>query len=157
MLGRSWLLNICHMYVITRYSNWMFSLKIPIPLFRLLTLTPLQLVHVCINSSYRKCQLWSVFVKYTSRALYLTNCELMAVECEIPFLKLLFFFFCELSFMERTTTPHTTAPTCIISCFSDVLPISSFVLNKKLNTCTVRLCNTYMASLMAACTLAVKL
>lgn len=44
---------------------------------------------VCINASYMKCQLLSIFVKYTSRALYLTDCELMSVECEIPFLKLL--------------------------------------------------------------------
>lgn len=52
-------------------------------------LDPSQLVDVYINASYMKCQLWSIFVKYTSRALYLTDCELMSVECEIPFLKLL--------------------------------------------------------------------
>lgn len=59
------------------------------PLFLLLTWTLPQLVDVCINASYMKCQLWSIFVKYTSRTLYLTDCELMSVECEIPFLKLL--------------------------------------------------------------------
>lgn len=57
--------------------------------FLLLTWTLPQLVDVCINASYMKCQLWSIFVEYTSRALYLTDCELMSVECEIPFLKLL--------------------------------------------------------------------
>lgn len=73
-----------HVYVISHRSNWTFSLKLQTCCSSCLTLP--QLVDVCIISSYMKCQLWSIFVKYTSRALYLTNCELMSVECEIPFL-----------------------------------------------------------------------
>jgi len=61
-------------------------------LFQLLALTLPQLADVCINSSHMKCQLRSIFVKYMSRALYLTHCDFMAVECEISFLKMLLSF-----------------------------------------------------------------
>lgn len=87
----------------------------------------LQLVDVCINASYMKYQLWSMFVKYISRALYLTDCELMSVECEIPFLKLLLslaFFLWTVS-LARTAAAHTTAFR-IVLCLSDVPACLSF-------------------------------
>lgn len=70
-------------------ANWNIVSWSTNPSFLLLTWTLPQLADVCINASFMKCQLGSVFVKYTSRALYLTDCELTSVECEIPFLKLL--------------------------------------------------------------------
>lgn len=79
-------INVC---IISHPANWNTVPWSTNPLFLLLTWTLPQLVDVCINASYMKCQLWSIFVEYTSRALYLTDCELMSVECEIPFLKLL--------------------------------------------------------------------
>lgn len=95
------------------------------PLFQLLTSS--QLVDVCINSSYIKWQLWSIFVKYTSRALYLTNCEPMAVECEIPFLKLLLSFaLLSVTFLLLTGQPPApTTSSCIALCCSDLLPCLS--------------------------------
>lgn len=96
------------------------------PLFQLLTSS--QLVDVCINSCYSKWQLWSIFVKYTSRALYLTNCELMAVECEIPVLKLLLSFalFSMTSLLLTGLLPApTTAASSIALCCSALLPCLS--------------------------------
>lgn len=56
-----------------------------------------------------KCQLGSIFVKYTSRALYLTDCELMSVECEIPFLKL----FLSLAIFEVASIPCLFSVNCL--------------------------------------------